>query len=631
VLDPQGRPVSGAATMVYATVKWPGRGDRLAPMWPSAIGRARSDGSGQFRLDAQRVSSSRNYDFGAVAIAPGYGAGWVTLDPDADQPAAEITLRPEQVIHGRLFDVQGRPVRGVMVSVDRMGTIARGPSDMTLEEFEGPYFLPDRPDKLPAWPEPGITDADGRFTIRGVGRGLRVGLVIDDPRFARQRINIDTDAPSDTKNLTLAVEPARIITGRVTDADTGQPVPHAVVDISAQRDNGSAWAGDFETDDQGRFRANPGAADRFFVTVFSPEREPYLSVEKRLEWPKGAIEHSVDMALPRGVLVRGKVVEEGSGKPIAGARIGYLSNPDRDRRTGAWNSRAATAADGSFQLGVMPAPGHLTVLGPGEDYMLQELGQRLAYAGQPGGRRLYAHAFHKLDLKPGGASQEVSITLRPSTTVSGLVVGPDGRPVKGAAMISRVVLQPTWVSFLFWTALYRGTVRDGHFAVHGLADDREFPVYFLDAKHNLGATAMLSGKSAAGGPVTVRMQPCGAARARLVDPRGQPVARSRDTYGSHMTMMVVSPGPHRLSQDQAEQARLSADEDFIARFDPVHYQKGLVSDDKGRLNLTGLIPGATYRIYDGTMSESAGPRLRKEFTVQPGETLDLGDILIEKP
>ncbi len=52
VLDPQGKPVPNATTMVYASLKWPGRGDRLAPMWPSAIGRAVSDGSGRFRLDA---------------------------------------------------------------------------------------------------------------------------------------------------------------------------------------------------------------------------------------------------------------------------------------------------------------------------------------------------------------------------------------------------------------------------------------------------------------------------------------------------------------------------------------------------------------------------------------------------
>jgi hypothetical protein len=244
---------------------------------------------------------------------------------------------------------------------------------------------------------------------------------------------------------------------------------------------------------------------------------------------------------------------------------------------------------------------------------------------------MYAHAFHALDLKPGSASQEVAIALRPCVAVKGQVVGPDGRPVRDALVISRVILQPTLMAWLFWTAFHRDAVRDGHFTVHGLPPDTTVPVYFLDARHNLGATVHLSGQSAASGPVMVQLQPCGAARARLVDPAGKPVPRSRDTYGSHMTMMVVTPGPHRLSQARADQDRLAADEDFVARFDPIHYGKGLVTDAQGQLTLPALIPGATYRIYDGTASDAAEPRLCKEFTVKPGESLDLGEILIEKP
>ena len=311
--------------------------------------------------------------------------------------------------------------------------------------------------------------------------------------------------------------------------------------------------------------------------------------------------------------------------------MSYISGLDRDKRLGTANGRAETAADGSFQLGVMAAPGYLTILGPGEDFVLREIGQRMAIAKEPGGRRFYSHAFHKLDLKPGAASHDVVVALRPSTQVVCQVVAPDGRPVKDAAVFSRVILQPTWIAWLIWRAPYRGAVHDGRFAVHGLSPDTEIPVYFLEAKHNLGATAVLSGKGAAGGPIRVRLEPCGAARARLVDPGGKPIPRSREGYGSHMTEMVVTPGPHQLSQDRADQGRLAADQDSVARFDRVHYPKGLVSDDQGELLLPSLIPGATYRIYDSTMGQEAGPRLRKEFTVKPGEKRDLGDILIENP
>ena len=78
---------------------------------------------------------------------------------------------------------------------------------------------------------------------------------------------------------------------------------------------------EFEADAEGRFRANPLSADRYEVSAAAPEGQPYLTVSKLFNWPKGAVEYPIDLALPRGVVIRGKVTEEGSGKPVAGARI----------------------------------------------------------------------------------------------------------------------------------------------------------------------------------------------------------------------------------------------------------------------------------------------------------------------
>ena len=40
----------------------------------------------------------------------------------------------------------------------------------------------------PAWPRPMTTDAEGRFTVRGVGQNLHAALAVHHPRFALQTI-----------------------------------------------------------------------------------------------------------------------------------------------------------------------------------------------------------------------------------------------------------------------------------------------------------------------------------------------------------------------------------------------------------------------------------------------------------
>ena len=229
VLDPQGKPVPGATVTASVQVKFSSALPGLGRTALTEIGHVDADASGRFRVDAPRTSSSRNDSFVAIALAPGFGLGWVNMDPDADQPAADITLGPEQVIEGRLFDVQGRPVQGVRVSV---GSIEREVAhDMGRpllgRLFEGLVQEWTRVNDVPAWPKPAISDADGRFTIHGIGRGLKAGLSIIDPRFPLDDIGVETDEAAGAKIVTATLEPAKIFTGRVTDAQTGKPVPYA--------------------------------------------------------------------------------------------------------------------------------------------------------------------------------------------------------------------------------------------------------------------------------------------------------------------------------------------------------------------------------------------------------------------
>ena len=363
---------------------------------------------------------------------------------------------------------------------------------------------------------------------------------------------------------------------------------------------------------------------------------PYLSAFRRGEWPKGAVEQSLDVALVRGVVVRGKITEKGTGRPIAGAvvRVAPYSPPGTEVRPN-WGTVAATGPDGTYQVAAPPGAGYVVVQGPDDDFVLQEFhGEGAMYAAGPGRRRLYAHAYGAVDLKAGDRDHEVDLTLRRGASVRGRAVGPDGEPVRDARVCSRLMLRTQADGgWKLWITLRDHSVqqlREGRFVLHGL--DRgsavEIPAYFIEPERKLGAVARFSGLALAEGPVTVRLEPCGAARARLVTADGKPI----DHYPARpLVWLVVTPGPMPQSIEK-DDGPLFAEEAATTELDPVNYGMDFQSDAEGRLTLPGLIPGATYRIEDRTPALGGGvPVVRKEFTVQPGETRDLGDIVIAKP
>ncbi len=57
----------------------------------------------------------------ALAAAPGFGLGWAVLNADAGQPAANLQLPPEQIITGKLVDLNGQPAAGVDLPVANVG------------------------------------------------------------------------------------------------------------------------------------------------------------------------------------------------------------------------------------------------------------------------------------------------------------------------------------------------------------------------------------------------------------------------------------------------------------------------------------------------------------------------------
>jgi RNA polymerase sigma factor (sigma-70 family) len=617
ILDPQGKPMAGVAIDVVGRPRKTRVATGVSPESRVLIGRGETGADGRFRFDAARTASTRFFEVDAVAAAPGFGLGWARLNPDAEQPGAEITLRPEQAIRARAVDINGQPAAGVQIWVGRVGRYTK------TGTFEGVNMgEPPAPEGLRAGPRPVKTDQEGRFTLAGFDRGPYAGLVVDDPRFAHQWLDIQTDDPKGPRELALVLQPATIMEGRIIAADTGRPIPDAAISVAASRDRfGDMYITHFRADDEGRYTANPSPGRYFRVSAYPPEGQPYLIPESEFAWTKGTVKRTLDFRLTRGVLIRGRVTDEKTGLPLAGASVQYLGARTPDGVIDGSQAVAASKDDGSFQIAVLPGKGHLFVYGPTADYVLESIGSQMIYRGQPGGQRYYAHKIIPYEFKAGDRPESLAAALRPGKTVKGHIVDPQGQAVDKAEIISLL-------HFNYFHLNWRGDLtvhaRDGRFELHGLDEEKATPAYFLDAEHEWGATVELSGKQA-GEDVTIRLRPCGRAKARFVGPDGKPVARI-----SALLEILGSPGPDPFTRDPKERTMLAADVTYIANVDRKHYWHGPLTNSEGRVILPDLIPGATYRIKDRS-DPNKGPRVRKDFTVKPGETLDLGEILIEKP
>jgi hypothetical protein len=70
-----------------------------------------------------------------------------------------------------------------------------------------------------------------------------------------------------------------------------------------------------------------------------------------------------------------------------------------------------------------------------------------------------------------------------------------------------------------------------------------------------------------------------------------------------------------------------ADEASLTNIDRHNYWDKIQTDAAGRVTFPALIPGAVYRV--GRFDKDRW-RLHKEFTVESGKTVDLGDIPINQ-
>jgi len=250
------------------------------------------------------------------------------------------------------------------------------------------------------------TDAEGAFRIDGLAAGeytveapqAKAATVLAEPTV------VDVPAGA-TATAELALSQCPLVTGRITDAATGQPIADASLDVWY-----SKW---YVTTEGGTTDAN-GAF--LFAVLPSAAYVRLESIPPGYVWPEdagrtvnAAAGGQIDVPpfeLTLGATLSGVVVDQ-AGAPVPGARVGRVD------RLAFW---ARTLADGE---------GRFTLDGLAPDEFIS------LYA-EAGGMMMKA----TLDVVPNEIDVDVQLTVAEdaAATVSGRVIYADGNPAPGVGV-----------------------------------------------------------------------------------------------------------------------------------------------------------------------------------------------------
>jgi hypothetical protein len=454
VLDPDGRPVSGATV-------------RLESPWIETL----------IEVDVRADLTDELGRFTLVDLPPGevallaehprFATSTVaTFDLSSGAPPApvELRLRRGGIVRGQAFDREGRPYAGAQVVLQSVATMR--PALATADPDGRFLFEPVDPDHYQVLalggPGPALLEEEGDGSSSG---DWMAALVFESVQLAEgQEVELVLGAP--------ASDPVEV-RGRVTAA--GRPAARVRVSVIGEG-QGLGGLKLVEADDDGRFQVVLPAPGRYQVWVQTGVGPASGSSQNTIEFRRqvpDVEQFELDLELPSGG-VRGRVTDE-RGAPLAGAPILAQRSDGVVYGSPYGGALCATTSDqdGRFELDLLEAGSYLVSAG-GAPFGLP-LG---------GGRTLGRQVRDDVVVRAGTWQEGVDFELRPACTLRGTVRDGNGAPVVDAVLFVRDAAGRPLERF--------GTVRSdalGRFEYGGLAAGS----YTLSAR----AGDLASGDSAA--------------------------------------------------------------------------------------------------------------------------------------
>ncbi|MHC4406820.1 MAG: PDZ domain-containing protein, partial [Planctomycetota bacterium] len=640
VVGPDEKPVEGAEVYLFAEATWHPVFSKpsVFPFAPpedwhrrhalDTLGRARTDAAGRFAMQPESLRPE-SWQPQLMVVTKGVGFACQVWDQAAGD--VEIRLPSAVPIRGRLVTPDGRPAEGVTVRVAKL--IERPKYDLKVCQcsLDGDHlakrYLPE------FWPHPARTDAEGFFTLEGIPAGTLVFLHLLHPDYAPAWIDVDTrlrpgeEAPASAPDtfppeFSLRLKAPRPVEGVVTAADTGKPLAGVLVQVTPgiRHSMGGHYYG--RTDEKGRYRFHCRAEGRwgYDFNVYPSPESGYLAAHSRYPgWPEGARSVVKDFQLDRGKLIRGRVLDEETGKPIPAAGVVYRPSKASPHRYGDYVFKmfkhpALTDDDGRFALTGLGGPGLLLVETPDRSYVRLPDQGVLPIPSYYRGERPMPVGLTPVDVPSVGMlEQEVVIRLRRGRRVTLQAVGPRGERLPW--------VRATWGGI---DANYDGILNlgrnfpDGSVVLPDIDPSHTTRVFLICNPRKLGAVFDVTPETT-GDPVEVRLQPTATVVGRAVTQAGKPV----EDVGVRV-MMSFDPTVSQFTNDRYVRT-------LYRRYAGLsrEYAKERGPHPAGRFTLEYIVPGVTFGLAFGHYRQPGSERdILTLEPLRPGERRNVGKLVI---
>jgi RNA polymerase sigma factor (sigma-70 family) len=344
-----------------------------------------------------------------IAVLEGFGCDWARIDPAAGSTELTLRLVKDVPINGRVLDKEGKPVADAKVRLSSLNAYTGEGYKNALAEFPKSNHFPLGSKRWGGW-LPGQakevrTGKDGSFSMIGLGGERLVYLHIEGRAIESADIKVVTQASDQFDGpdkfvlpegaagagTEIQIEPEKIygtkfrylaaasrpIRGVITDKETGKPLAGVLVGVGRNRGNTCLHGTGVlttRTDREGRYEVLgcPKSPSYDIVAQPADPSQHFTILSSEIPDAPGLGPMTIDLKLPPGIPIRGKVLDERTGKPIPGARVNYYPFQNFAGATKmyagfdhAWAESSAIAGpDGSYAVAVLPGPGILGTVAP---------------------------------------------------------------------------------------------------------------------------------------------------------------------------------------------------------------------------------------------------------------------------